>query len=388
MELINRTPLCAALHVGPGESAEQRRARVLAKASYRWDDTGALTPDAEAPHPIYVDDQPTPLGLLPRDDLPRPAGIFELLLLGQAHAPAGEPTEQMTVALELGRERREMTVFGDRVWQGEGAEARISAAEPFLTMPLTPERAFGGTVVVEVDEGSEVEVSHPQNPGGRGFDPAEQVAQIAELLRPPEGFPRHDPLRRLPNLEDPEQRVQGWDDAPEPLCWAPWPLFSGPQGVRAAARLLAGGGEELLADPRRLAALLGSEMFLRAHPCWLMHRPAAGAWLLLEGLTPGMARGERLALALALPELRVLGDLQCGETARTLELEPQTLVVLPEERGLYLVYRAEFCFPFASGERRGLRLRTCAGWYGDPLDDPVSPPNPAERTAAAEPQRS
>ena len=77
----------------------------------------------------------------------------------------------------------------------------------------------------------------------------------------------------------------------------------------------------------------------------------------MEGLMPAGPAGFRL------PATRVVADLVVGEEERSEELSPQMLVLLPDERRFYVVYRAVFDIGFSPGEERGARLRTMEGWF-------------------------
>src|SRR5580658_1488721 len=114
MILANPHPVAAALTVAevPGYP-QQRFGMLVAKATYRIRG-GGCEPDPARAHAILAADQPTPLGDLPRDDLPRSDPAFEVILLGTAHAPGGTPCERLTVSLAVGGERRVLVVHGDR----------------------------------------------------------------------------------------------------------------------------------------------------------------------------------------------------------------------------------------------------------------------------------
>jgi hypothetical protein len=109
----------------------------------------------------------------------------DVLLNGAAYAPGGRPTDRVTVGLQIGGWSKSFSVVGDRVWYTAGGP-RSTAPEPFVTMPITYDRAFGGT-----DSRHEDPAQHAAfmgNPSGRGFH--KYVA--AESL---EGSP-------LPNAEE------------------------------------------------------------------------------------------------------------------------------------------------------------------------------------------
>lgn len=347
MDLINRTPVVAEVLVG--DVAQPFRVGVVtAKATFR---IGAGGPeiDVDRPLPILHADQETDLGLLPRDVVPRMDDAFEVMLLGAAYAPGGRPIKERTVALTVGSERRELAVIGDRVWESGPQGWRISRPTPFTRMPISYDRAFGGTCEVLVDRDAPVDVADPVNPRGRGFDPAPTVKAFAEQLRPPRGYPRYDTTRRLPNIEDPRARIQRWSDAPRPAGWGAVPIDTALHARRAIA-------------PRPEARFGAAPFELtpgalhRAHPDWVIAAPEAGAAVTLEGLTP------EPRLAFRLPKARVVADYVAGEHTGTIELAPHALVLLPEERRFYLVFRGIFSVIYRPDEERCLRLRLLEGW--------------------------
>lgn len=351
MELVNATPLPAKLLVSEQPGQEQRWSMIAAKATYRFDSAGPLDLETAEPVPLLPGDAPTPFGLLPRDDLPRNDPEFEVVVLGQAHAPKKKAT-QMRVKLRVGSVQRELAVFGDRVWQGAGPERRIGPPAPFAKMPLVWERAYGGKADILIDADSPVAVADPVNQYGKGFDHTKAVEGLRETFSPPPGYPKFDPVRPLPNLEDPKALIANWDDLPRPLCWATLPMDLGPHVARLGTTGQAADGTP--------AMEVGPGAFHRAHPDWVIPLPKAGSAVVLDGLT-----ADEL-VAFHLPRLRVLVDWIVGGETGTSELVPQMLVLLPEQRRFYLVYRFVAAMAFQPEVERSLRLRLAEGWYQPP----------------------
>lgn len=346
MRLINSTCLPATLAVSRLYPASDRIGTVVAKATFRMDPGGAVI-ERQDPYPIWSEDQETALGVLPRDDVPRRDSVFEVILLGVAHAPLGKDVRVHEVSLAVGSERRSLVVVGDRVWEEAGGAPRISAPASFSRMPLTWRRAFGGACEVEIDAGSFLTVSEPRNALGRGFDPAPAAHGLAGALHSPPGYPRFDATRRLPNIEAPESLIHAWDDAPAPVCWATVPLDSAIHAARCVAHV-----DEAGSVPVELL----ESAYHRAHPSWVIAVPPAAAEVALHGLSPSGAMDFRL------PALRVFADYEVDLRTGTRELAPQLLVILPEERRFYLVYRSSFTFAYPGGDR-SMRLRVEEGWW-------------------------
>lgn len=115
---------------------------------------------------------------------PKPAGEFKVY--GSAHALGGNPVREMLVSARVGAVSKQLAVSGDRHFNAVGL---ISSPEPFTSMPLTPQRAFGGEGVAA-------------NPVGKG-------ACAAKLADGSEQWP-------LPNVESMRQRVLKRGDQVEP----------------------------------------------------------------------------------------------------------------------------------------------------------------------------
>lgn len=136
-------------------------------------------------------------------DLGMPKPTAEVLVGGHAAAPGGEPVQRMGLAWAIGDIQKRLLVTGDRMWRLAGATAVPTEPQPFVQMPLTPQRCFGG-------EG------HSANPAGTGFRAQERLMAREQVA--------------LPNIETPEIAIRSIGDAPQP------PRF-GPMAVDAKERL-------------------------------------------------------------------------------------------------------------------------------------------------------
>ncbi|GFK93454.1 Secreted effector protein PipB2 [Fundidesulfovibrio magnetotacticus] len=113
----------------------------------------------------------------------------EFIVHGSCHAPGGAPVRGCEVCVRVGGLSKRLTVFGDRYWVGEGAMTQATDPEPFTSMPLGWERAFGGK-------------GYNRNRLGKGAVP--MTLPTGETLRP------------LPNQEDPCALITNPGDRPEP----------------------------------------------------------------------------------------------------------------------------------------------------------------------------
>jgi hypothetical protein len=357
VQLVNTAPLPARVDASEVDGMAERIGMLTAKATFRFDLDGRVELETQRPFPLFADDEKTDLGLLPSDAEPRRDDAFEVIVLGHAHAPGGEPVERVTVALTVGSVRREIVVTGDRVWTRSEQGPGVSRPVPFERCPLTWAHAFGGSQPIQIDASSILDVSHPVNPHGRGFD-AERWARGLANLRMPRGYPALPGgyRRALPNLEDPRARITRWDDEPEPACWATLPstvllpvrgYVPDPAGLGAAPAL----------DISAHAAASAMAHY-RAHPDWVIATPREAPGVRLENLTAG-----RAVVQFRLPSWRIVADYVLGERRGTRALDPLRLVLLPDERRFYVLYSMAFTFPFQPGEERAFRLRITEPWH-------------------------
>ncbi|HEX7507794.1 MAG TPA: DUF2169 domain-containing protein [Polyangia bacterium] len=169
MNLENATAIPAQVTVAELPGEDNRIGVLTAKATFTFDLSGQVQLDTQDPFPVLSEDRDTPWGPLPTDSRARRSDKFEVMLLGNAHPPRGATTVTK-VALSVGAERRELLVWGDRFWVGSDPKRMsISKARTFDRMPLTFERAFGGTVPVQLDSKSVLDLADPINPGGKGI---------------------------------------------------------------------------------------------------------------------------------------------------------------------------------------------------------------------------
>jgi hypothetical protein len=157
------------------------------------------------------------------DEPPRqttdPPDIRRLLLwrgtsvtaFGHVHGPR-QPPFAARARLSLGARHHDVVVFGQRWWERRAGAFAASPAERFDAIPLSWERAFGGTLELAPGyfPGSELPhpggaLAYPFNPRGCGLviDPEKAV-----------GIP-------LPNVEDPAHLLAHPLDRPLPAGLAP-----------------------------------------------------------------------------------------------------------------------------------------------------------------------
>lgn len=287
------------------------RLTIVAKWTFRFGATG-LRPDPE-PLPILLademhDDDPLRPPRLESDCAPfKPRA--DVVLVGRAHAPAGKPVDRLVAGFRVGSLRRRLLVVGDRRWRTRTlGRPVIEGPEPWTTMDLGWDRAYGGATASRISE---------TNPVGRGLVLEKDDADATPL----------------PNLENPHDAIASWTDRPAPAGFG----FVGRGWV--PRRALAGTSHAfhngappeqqvdgyLRGDEEVELVHLGPEPHVRFRLPGLRPKVTIARWVV-----PPLGWLAAHAGTDAAPPLR--------EDAVTPVLD--TLVLLPEERRVYVVYRA------------------------------------------------
>jgi len=146
---------------------------------------------------------PPSTSLLYESDLVLSKQNTDILLDGHAYAPGGRDASQVDVMMQVGKIKKIARVQGDRAWTPGLLGLKLTDPLPFRKMPLTWERAFGGTDLIS--ENKKLHDWDPRNPVGAGFGvQAEHVVG-----------------RKAPNIEDPAHLVTSWKDRPRPIGFGP-----------------------------------------------------------------------------------------------------------------------------------------------------------------------
>jgi hypothetical protein len=274
----------------------------------------------------------------------------DVVVIAQAYAPRGQSTAQMAVGVKFGEHKKVLRVTGDRRCQWrDGAAPAFTDPEPFATMPIRYDLAYGGR-----DETSDPNLPffYPRNDKGRGVALRNVKAAVQDLP--------------LPNIEDPAdlltpERVviedaRRWPEQPLPQglgwrqrTWYPrcalvgaWPPFLDAGTVTAEERMgLLPANHVSLAKQMRLPPFL--ERFANGASLGLILEDVAGNEpVALRGLTPDgvldfQLPGDAPAMAL---------DLGQGELA--LKAKIHTISIRPDELALEIVWHGALPFgPYA-----------------------------------------
>lgn len=199
-QIDNRTPFA----VGQGWVRNRDGAEVwlvAVKASFDVMPDGALEIAREQPPLLraaqYVG-EPGKSSLHHESDMVLTKTTTDVLVVGHAFAPGGQPVTTLDVGFRVGSMQKVLRVLGPREWGALGP----TKPEPFVSMPLVYERAWGGVDIHAPDPSTAWDW---RNPVGCGF------AVRASNLH---GLP-------LPNIEWPDRLIRSWDDRPDPAGFGP-----------------------------------------------------------------------------------------------------------------------------------------------------------------------
>ena len=197
----NRTRFPAEMFVFLDKDA-RKHAVVVIKATFDVGDDGRChTAEEQAPI-VYADEHygdPGTTGVRYETDCFPPKPHTDVLVIADAVAPGSRPVPSLEVGFAGPGLRKTARVFGDRIWLDSARGPVASSPEPFTSMPLTFDRAFGGS-----------DHAHP--------DPAWHGTELRNFVG--QGFKRDKETvqgTKLPNIERPGAEMHLWSDRPEPI---------------------------------------------------------------------------------------------------------------------------------------------------------------------------
>jgi len=203
MKIVNQTHYRTAWIVSRVRPQELS-ATFVVKAAYRLVPGGVAVPIVDGERPTGdVPMENGPEGSLYYESDLAPVKVkSDLLLVGSANAPSGQPVAAMNVEFHVGGWSKRLIVVGDRP-RRTFRPARFNHPAPFTTMSLGYQNAFGGPTV-------------SRNPLGKGTGDG----------------PAGD---WLPNIENPDRLIRGDDPKQEPSGFGPiprtWPQRCGTLGT-------------------------------------------------------------------------------------------------------------------------------------------------------------
>lgn len=306
MTLVNTTAHPATLLRAQTVYADLMLGTLVVKASWAVDEEGRCVPVVD-PAPISEEDLQTPYGTLDGDLVPAKDGCDVVIAGPAVVTPPGRTATVLDVEVDIGPLRRRLRVHGDRTWVRSGGTLVPSAPVPFAVMPLDWTRAYGG----EARLVPEVRGPYPPNPVGCGF---------VELEADVEGT-------RLPNVEEADQLVRSWRDRPLPASLMPPPRHSDLRGANG-----------FTVDLENEAVQVGPGAFRASHPRSRLPAYPGGASVRIRGMS------DDGALTFALPRLALRAEVALGGRVHALDVVPDTVVIFPRHRRLYVVARRAFVY--------------------------------------------
>ncbi|MEK9149073.1 MAG: DUF2169 domain-containing protein, partial [Candidatus Desantisbacteria bacterium] len=115
----------------------------------------------------------------------------DVVLIGKAYSEGGKKVRALETTLKVGEYQKTVWVIGDRICRYRSfGEHVFSDPEPFASMELRYERAYGG-VDIHAQDGNPL--IYPRNPIGQGFVVKNKKEAIDNMP--------------LPNLEEPGNRL-------------------------------------------------------------------------------------------------------------------------------------------------------------------------------------
>ncbi|CAM2011230.1 DUF2169 family type VI secretion system accessory protein [Acanthopleuribacter pedis] len=197
LQIVNQTPLATGFSFFTDKTGAERVTLVV-KAQLNLPADGeavSLHPD---PCEVLVQDlyhgEPGQSSLHLAGELVMEKTATDVALVGSAVAPGGIAVPQMPVSLTIGAQQHRLLVSGDRTWKQDLSGA--TEPVPFETMPITYERAFGGTLPPVKED--QAPAYCPENPVGTGFATKRAEARGAAL----------------PNIETIDQPLTHWQQKP------------------------------------------------------------------------------------------------------------------------------------------------------------------------------
>ncbi len=175
----------------------------------------------------------------------------DVLVHGSAHAPMGRPATEVPIALRVGKVSKTLVVRGDSVFHTSGVSLGTTSPSPYVTMPVTYERAFGGTDLDAPDPKDQK--MDLRNPVGRGV--ANRVAKLQNTPAPNVFIPGKDmrtagpagfgPIAAhwSPRVENQGTYDAKWEATKKPLLaddWDPRCLLSAPLDQQVGGYLQGG----------------------------------------------------------------------------------------------------------------------------------------------------
>ena len=130
---------------------------IVVKATYTIPAHGEPLQRAERQVPLVTADQfsgePGQSAPLFETDFAHHKPACDVLLIGSAYAPQGEPVGRVPVGLRIGSMAKRFCVVGPRVWYKSMLGIKATSPQPFTALPISYDVAFGGTDRTQEEQG-------------------------------------------------------------------------------------------------------------------------------------------------------------------------------------------------------------------------------------------
>lgn len=170
MDLLNTTKMQAAYTQGLDKDGRESLV-VVVKGTFKIPLDGSEPQLADAQKPLIMADtftgEPGFSAPIYEADFAPIKPRCDVLLVGSAHAPKGEPATKVPVGIKVGSLVKSFNVIGDRQWESNGLLVSPSQPRPFLQMPITYDRAYGGVDNFHFDQNQHS--AFMPNPIGKGY---------------------------------------------------------------------------------------------------------------------------------------------------------------------------------------------------------------------------
>jgi hypothetical protein len=180
--LANRTPYAAARNWTRDEHGVHWWL-VAVRATFTISTDGRLALLDEQPPPVLTPEhygEPGKSSLRYDSDLLARKPSTDVLVLGTAYAPGGQPADSVPVLLRIASIDKTLVVHGERAYRAGLPALGTTAPRPFSTTPIRYELAFGGP-------------DDERNPIGRGY--VRHNASLGNTLAHQIEYPRGNPAK-------------------------------------------------------------------------------------------------------------------------------------------------------------------------------------------------
>lgn len=338
MQVWNQTGFCHQFTMGMDKTGQEHIV-VVVKGTFDFPATpgGAVKRSAEQVPLVFADTQtgePGYSATLWETDFAFRKPRCDVVANGCAHAPGGKPAERVQVGIRVGNWSKRFEVVGNREWRAIGPVFTATAPQPFLKMPISYDRAWGG--IDRLNPQDQLPGAYRRNPVGTGWAQTKNQRLIPGL--------------RLPNTQAVGEEVR-----------TPFgdytPMSFGPMGRGWPGRIEHGGTyDQNWIDNvfPFLPADFDERYYQMAPPDQQIDCPKGGEEVMLVNLTPEGRVGFRLPRT-ALPMTLFKGR----EKVFDREVFADTILFDPESRRFSLAWRVSHPF-----RRTILDFTEC--WVGMP----------------------